>query len=138
MSFNLTRLPTPKLIDIRSNYQEITEEFCKYYYSIYDTNFIALSTLYYLESQFTFQNEEFIGFYNLVNKIKSHGLEKFTHSNLNVNVQPIGQKNLEIIIYGHISLNDSIFSNKFIENVILQRDDNNRIFVISTIFKIIE
>lgn len=133
MSFNLTKVPT-----LQSNYQEIAQEFCKYYYTIYDTNFAGLNSLYYLESQFTFQNQEFRGFNNLLKAIISSGIGKFSHSNLNVNVQPIGNKNFEILVNGSISLNDSIFDSRFIENMILQRDDNNRIYVISTIFKIIE
>jgi len=138
MSFNLFRVSHSNSIDIRINYKQLADEFCKYYYSLYDTNFILLNNFYNQASQFTFQDEEILGFNNLLEKLRSNGYYKFTHNNMKINSQPIGQNNLLINILGNISINDSIFQNKFIETIILQKDNLNKFEIFSTIFKIID
>lgn len=135
MSFNLIR--TTNCIDIRTNYKQLADEFCKYYYSLYDTNFYQLSNLYYQDAQFTYLDEEILGFNNFFEKLKINGNYKFTHHQMNINAQPIGQNNLLISIVGTISINDSIYQNKFIETILIQKDDFNRILICSTIFKFI-
>lgn len=137
MSFCLNKIQLMNLIDLRSNYVHIAEEFCKYYYSTYDSNFSELANLYYNESQFTFLNKEYLGFNSLYNEIKSNNL-KFSHSDMHINVQPLGPKNMEICVTGKISFNDAIFTHHFTENLILERDNYNRMFILSTIFKVIE
>lgn len=135
MSFTLR----PNLIDAKLNYKQIADEFCKYYYSKYDTNFDSLTSLYYPDSQFTYQDEEVSGFINLLNKIKSNGVYKFTHHNMKVNTQPIGSKHILINVYGTLSLNDSIYQNKFNETILLQRsEDNNNFSICSTIFRLLD
>ena len=137
MSFCLNKIQLLNLIDLRSNYVYIAEEFCKYYYNTYDTNFSGLVNLYYNESQFTFLNKEYLGFNSLHNDIKSNNL-KFSHSDMHINVQPLGPKNMEICVTGKISFNDEIFAHNFTENLVLERDNYNRVYILSTIFKVIE
>lgn len=138
MSFTLVRTVHPNLADVRLNYKQIADEFCKYYYTLYDANMALLSTLYYPESQFTYQDSEFNGFDNLLNGLRMNGIYKFTHHSLNITTQPFGPANIIINIIGILSINDSIYQNKFIETIVLQRDDFNMLRIFSTIFKIIE
>lgn len=135
MSFNLVK-PNQNIVDVRLSYKHIAEEFCKYYYTLYDANFSLLASLYYPQSQFTYQHIEVSGFDNLLNFV---GYDtKFTHHNLNVAVQPIGHANLMITVTGTITMNDSIFQHRFVETLFIQKDDCNRLKVFGTVFKVIE
>jgi hypothetical protein len=57
---------------------------------------------------------------------------------MNIVVQPIGPANLIITVSGFISLNSSLILNKFVETIFIQRDNNNLLYVCSTVFKITE
>jgi hypothetical protein len=57
---------------------------------------------------------------------------------MHINVQPLGPKNMEICVTGKISFNDEIFVHNFTENLVLERDNYNRVYILSTIFKVIE
>jgi Nuclear transport factor 2 (NTF2) domain len=139
MSFTLFRSNNnSQLIDIRYNYKQLAEELCKYYYTAYDNNFMALANVYYDDSQFTYQDNEFSGFNTLLQALRGNNINKFTHHNMTASAQPIGPNNLLIVVYGSISFNDSIFMNKFIETLYLQKDDSNVMRICSTIFKVID
>lgn len=128
----------PNLVDVKLNYKQIADEFCKQYYTKIDTNFESLNIYYYPDSQFTYQDEEIISYVNLLNKLKNNGIYKFTHYDMKVNTQPLGPKHLLIVVHGNLSLNDSIYQNKFMETFLLQREDNNHFLIYSQIFKLIE
>jgi len=138
MSFNLFRKSQPVQLDIRQNYKKLAEDFCRQYYSHYDNNFLELSHVYYPDSQFTYQGQEFTGFNTLLKKLFENGIGKFTHYSMNITSQPIGPSHMLININGLVSLNDSIFTNKFIETLFVKRDDMNNLHVCSTIFKVVE
>lgn len=138
MSFNLIRTNGSQLIDVRNNYKQIADDFLPKYYTVYDNNFNELSTLYYPDSQFTYQDNELIGFNALSQKLYESGVYKFTHHNMTISTQPIGPSNMIITIIGLISLNDSIFTNKFVETLYIQRNDQNKFGICSTIFKMLE
>ncbi len=146
MSFNLFRTtqttPIDIKIDIKVNvkikYKQIADEFCRQYYSVYDENFSNLVDLYYTDSQFTYLDQEFIGFNNLLQKIKSFGINKFVHNNLNITAQPIGNNYIIISIVGQIIINNSVFPNKFMETIYVQITDENKFKVCSTIFKLLD
>ena len=145
MSFNLFRTYQPTqqlqsqlhLIDVKQYYKQIANDFIPKYYAVYDTNFNELSNIYYPNSQFSYQDDEFIGFNALLEKLKINNIYKFTHYAMNVSVQPMGSENLVITIFGSMSVNDSILINHFIETLYIQRDNKNNFGVYSTIFKII-
>jgi hypothetical protein len=138
MSFNISGTQSTYVVDVRNNYKTIAEDFCIKYYTIYDNNFMDLNNIYYAESQFTFLGNEIIGFSNFVNKLRDLGIYKFLHHNMNIVVQPIGPANLIITVSGFISLNSSLILNKFVETIFIQRDNNNLLYVCSTVFKITE
>jgi hypothetical protein len=137
MSFNLINIQQSNLIDMRTYYKKIAEEFCIKYYSVYDNNYAALKDLYYLDSQFTYQDQEFIGFDTLTNKLRDSGIYKFTHHNMNVTTQPIGPNQMILTILGHISINNSSIKNNFVETISIFRDDYNIMRIGGTIFKIV-
>jgi hypothetical protein len=149
MSFNLYNnnlvnsytTGTSKLInnvaDFRIHYAEIGKQFCAQYYTLYDTNFSALSTLYHPNSCITFTGEECIGFNNYNNKVIYGGYYSFLHHNVEITVQPLGHNLLLISSNGLISYNGSIFKHRFTETIILQQMDNNQIFVINSVLNFI-
>lgn len=139
MSFSLIRKVDPNLVDVRTNYKNIAGDFLTYYYNTYDTDFPRLNSLYHKESQFTFRDHEFHGFDTLLNLvINTYKINKFTHSVAHATVQPIGNSDLLIVIHGMISVNNSLHFDKYIETIILRRNDNNIFGVLSTIFKLVQ
>ena len=126
------------LIDVQENYRKIAEEFCKYYYTNYDSNFMELKDIYSDNSCFTYLDEEIIGFNSLVSKLGIMNIHKFDHKSINVNAQPVGKTSLLILTTGTISVNNSIHVNKFSESILLQRNNDNKFVVYNTIFKLTE
>lgn len=138
MSFSLVRKTDPNLVDVITNYKKIGEEFLIYYYNIYDTNFPHLSHLYYKESQFTFRDKEIYGFNNLLNIIiNNYKINKFTHSVVHATVQPINNTDLLISVHGLVSVNNSPHYDKFIETIVLRRNDSNNFAILNTIFVLV-
>jgi len=136
MNFNYQRA---NLVDVKANYKQITENFIKFYYSLYDTDFLKMGQLYKPDACFTFLDEEMIGFNNLVDKLKQYNITKFTHHSVHVNSQPVGDRTLMLMVSGRLSVNSSPYAeNKFMETILLQRDDQNKFFVHHTMFKLVE
>ncbi len=125
-------------VDTRQSYREITREFCTQYYTMYDNSFLNLVNFYVADSSFTYLDEEFVGFYNLIQRLKQCGIWKFTHHHINVNSQPVGQRGVLITVTGTISVNSSLFQNRFSETILLQRDSANKFYVYNTIFRLLE
>lgn len=134
----MTRTYDTITTDIRNCYKTLADSFCKYYYSFYDINLLALNNLFYPNTQFTFNNEELYGFNNFVNKLNSLGYYKFTHYTMEVNSQPIGPNHLLLNIYGIMSVNDSILRHKFIETILIQKDLDQSYHIYSVIFKFVQ
>ena len=139
MSFSLIRKTDPNLVDVRSNYKKIAEELMTQYYNLYDADFPSLARMYHPESQFTYRDNEFYGFPKLLSLIKdTYRVYKFTHSVVHLTVQPINRTDLLIMTHGLLSINNSTHSDKFIETLVIRRDDSNQFCIISTIFKLVE
>ena len=137
MSFNLFRTnPTP-LTDIKTKYKQIANDFCRQYYNVYDENFNNLIDLYCTDSQFTYLDQEFIGFSDFLQKIRNLGIHKFFHNNLNITAQPIGDNYLLICIIGQVTINSTL-QNKFMETIYVQVTNDNKLKVGSTIFKLLD
>lgn len=117
---------------VRYTFKQDTEEFLKKYYSIYDTNLSQLQSYYTENSIFTYQNHEFIGFNSLYDKLKAH---TFIHDSLNINTQPIDDKNILMQISGVISIDHQAL-NKFTETLLVNKRDNGYL-IINTIFKLL-
>lgn len=125
--------------DVQNNFKNIAFDFCKYYYKLLNTDFSKLHELYKPESKFTFLEEEFIGFENLLNKIVySYNINKFHHDINSIDSQPIGNMTLLITVTGYVGVNNINNNNKFVETFILQKDQNSNFYVYNTIFRHIE
>ena len=136
MSFNLTRIGETKLIDVNYKYKQVATKFCKFYYSTYDKNIKDLSNSYHPKAQFTVNDVEVAGVNNFFNLLEQNNLRSFTHHDLNVQCQPIGDDNLLLNITGTITVNGSIFINKFTETILVQRDNFNPFYIFSTMLRI--
>lgn len=139
MSFNLFRVSDQKnLQDLRINYKQTAYDFCTQYYTNYDHYLTDLMPFFTQETQFTYQNTEFTGFNNFLLKLKGDNVTKFAHQDMNITVQPIGPGQMIIIVLGLITINSAVFPSKFIETLLLQRNEFNKLQIISTIFKLID
>lgn len=118
------------------DFRLIAEEFSKYYYTTYDNNFLELSNLCIPNTLFTYLDTELIGFNKLLEKIRYENIFRFNHKEIHINFQPVGNSGILISSHGTISLNDSIFENKFTETILINRDDNNRFYIVNSIFKL--
>ena len=136
MSFNLTKIGETKLINVQHKYKQLAEEFCKFYYSTYDKNFKDLADSYHPKAQFTVNTVEVSGVNNYFNLLENCDARSFVHHDLNVQAQPIGEDSVLINVSGTLTVNNSIFENKFIETLLIQRDNFNRFYIFSTMLKI--
>lgn len=134
----MSRLNASRLIDVNYKYKQIAEEFCKYYYNIYDNDFKKLASTFHPDAQFTLNNLEIGGFENYNRFLEQNGTRKFEHHDVIVSCQPIGDSNLILTVHGTMSINDSIFVNKFMETLFIQRNEFNRFYVFSCMLKIFE
>jgi len=134
----MSRPSAARLIDVNYKYKQIAEEFCKYYYNLYDNDLKKLAGTFHPEAQFTIKDIEISGFDNYYKFLEQHNLTKYTHHDIIVSCQPIGDSNLILTVNGTITINGSIFVNKFIETLFIQRNDFNRFYVFSCILKIFE
>jgi hypothetical protein len=136
MSFNLIK--TQKIANPQADYKHIAQQFCLEYYTLYDENVENLGKMYYSESLFLYLDNEITGFNNWINALKQNNYNKFTHHNMNVSAIPINDTNLQVTIYGTLTLNNNMIENKFVENILLQRDNNNTFYICTTLFKFID
>ena len=138
MSFSLVRQGQSNFEDIGLVYQKLVYDFCTQYYTAFDSNMQNLSTVYYPNSQFTYQDSDVVGFTNFSNLLILKGVSKLTHYNMHISSQPLRPNGVLISVVGLVSINDSINLNKFSETFVLIRDDSNVFRVFSTILKIFD
>ena len=124
--------------DVRNNYEKLGEEFCKYYYSMFDQNFPGLSSIYIQNPCITFQDDKFASFEEFNRRMHNEGIWSFTHHEIKGNSQPVGQDGLLVTVTGTLSKNASLVRHRFKETVLLHRDGNNRFFIHNSIFKILD
>lgn len=141
MSFSLTKNGYVgnggRHINIFNDYTQIAQAFCLEYYTLYDDSIEKLRKMYHSEAKFVYLDNEFDSFNAWLKAINDNHFWKFTHYNMSVNVIPICDSNLSITITGKMSINNN-FDQRFTENIILQKDNNNNFYICTTMFKIIE
>lgn len=137
MNFNFSWNEKKVKSDVVNNYKNITEQFCKTYYSTYDSDFTNLRKFYKQNSLFTFAGEEFVGFDKLLNRVHNSGIHKFTHNNLSIDAQPFGDRCILINVFGRVSINYLVRSFPFVETLVIMKDINNSFYVYNTMFKIL-
>lgn len=135
MSFYLTRTNTNT--NVMTDYKKIAEAFCLEYYTAYDDNIEKLRKFYHADAKFLYFDHEFNGFNEWYNVIKHNNFYRFVHLNMDVNVIPICDSNLLITITGGIQINNS-GEIKFVENILLQKDNNNNFCICTTMFKLLQ
>lgn len=132
------------VVDTRQIYKEIGTEFCKNYYTAYDTNYQSLIYMFKPESLFTFLGEEMIGFNNVYARVTGHyAVQKFTHDIKAVDSQPVGTKTILITVSGLVRINDHIAPTNpfqpFVETFVLQKDDATQTFYIfNNVFRLLQ
>lgn len=125
------------LTDAKYEYKTIAYNFCDIYYKNKDANCVSVSDLFMINTLFNFLDQEFIGYTNIINKLKELGIYSFTHSNIVVNAQPISESSLLIVVCGDVYVNNLIRNKqKFNETFVLTRDNNNHFFVTNCTFRI--
>lgn len=135
MSFQLTK--TTKNFTVYQDYKQIAQDFAMEYYTAYDNGIDKLQHFYNNDAKFLYLDHEIVGYTNWANALRHNNFNKFNHGDMNVNVLPINDTNLLITIVGSVNINNSIFDNKFMENIVLERGYNNNFSVSNTIFKFV-
>ncbi len=126
------------LFNVMEKYRELTESFCNHFYTHYDDNFPELGNLFLNDTKITYLDEELTGFNQLFERIKGYNIFNFKHHKIDVNSQPVGQRTLLITVNGKISINNSFEIQRFVETILLQRDDNNQFYIHNYMFKLME
>lgn len=134
----MSRPSASRLIDVNYKYKQIAEEFCKYYYNLYDNDFKRLASSFHPDAQITINDKEIYGFDNYYKFLEQSCMTKFTHHDMVISCQPLGDSSLILTVNGTITISNSIFINKFIETLVLQRNEFNRFYIFSCILKLLD
>jgi hypothetical protein len=125
-------------INIQANYKDIAKQFSKKYYENYDSDYNKLEAMYLPTAMFTYLEEEFLGFANFKKKLQQLNIKSFQHSLNTIDVQPINQDKLYIMMTGTMSVNGDFSRIKFSEFICLSKGSNDNNFYISnTMFRIV-
>ncbi len=117
-------------------YKTIAREFVKCYYSIYDNNFMDLANLFITTPSITFGEFEFNNFYDWVKKIiQKYDVNKFHHTNITYEAQPIGE-NILINISGNLKLNNGQDQGKYNETILLVKTSTSTYSIANVIFRV--
>ncbi len=125
-------------VDVRNCYQELGEEFCKHYYSLYDNNTRGLYDIFTDKPCITFADEKFGSINDLLNRFQNNRIWGFTHHEIKGNSQPIGNDGLLININGIVSINNEFFKYKFNETLTLCRGDNGNFYINNLVFRFLD
>ena len=130
--------PHQSNLNFKTNFKKIAEEFCKQYYTTYDTNIHSLSNFFANDVLISFLHDDYIGFSSFKNSIIYHyHAERFIHHGMNVSVQPISDNALVINVNGSFSVNYTYNSFNFTETIVLQQNSKGEICVTNLILKIV-
>lgn len=129
---------TSNNFDMKLHYRIFSEEFFRYFYNLYDTNYAGLHFFFSKNSTLTFSNEEYCGYNDLLFRLQQKGIMKFTHTNLSINAQPVDNRFLLATVTGVVSINNSFLQNRFVETILLQRDDYGKVTIFNMMFRVLE
>lgn len=124
-------------VNILNSYKIIANEFIKSYYLNYDLDLIKLSNMIASDCKITYLEEELIGNTNFLNKLKTLGIYKLTHTQLKYDSQPLSYDSLLITCTGKISANNSTIFNNYIESIVLHKISSQTFIIKNMIFKLI-
>ena len=126
--------------DARDYYEELGQEFCRYYYNMFDGEFPSLSKLYVGSPCITFNNKKFSTLYDVYLNLIGDGIWSFKHNNITGNCQPMGENSVLINVNGFISINSSFKKYKFNETIVLTRENcyASKFYISNSIFKLID
>jgi hypothetical protein len=141
MSFTLNKKGSLKSfgsVNLFNDYKTIAENFCKEYYTLYDDNVEKMQKLYHPEAKFVYFDHEINTYNSWLNALKHNGFYKFSHGDMVVNVVPLNDTNLNILVIGKILINNGWTEHKFCENIMLQKDGDNCFYICTTMFRIVD
>jgi hypothetical protein len=124
-------------INIIQTHEKIGEEFCKYYYSVCDTDFNNTISLYSKNPCITFLDQHFIDYQHLLLRIYQHNMFNFTHHEIKGTTQPLGTDGILISVTGILSINKQL-TKRFSELFIIKRDDTNNFFIHNHILTLLD
>ncbi|KAG1397373.1 hypothetical protein G6F60_009047 [Rhizopus arrhizus] len=87
----------------------VAKSFVEYYYSTFDTNRAALTSLYREESMLTFEGQQFRGTASIIEKLTTLPFQKVSHNVNTLDAQPGSPSTGSIIVTvtGHLTVDDS-------------------------------
>jgi len=124
------------LLDMRLYYMQLTEEFGNVFYTQYDTSYQLLGKFFYTNAQITFMDNEMIGSSKFIEYLLNLGIYRINHDRINLNAQPLSDTTVIITTNGFLHFNYSNDRKRFVESFILERNNDNKSYISSYIFKI--
>ena len=125
-------------LDIRTCYQKIAFDFCKYYYRIWDTNFPMIKDVYSNNPNITYFDQNFNNinsWYNYINNYQ--GVNKFEHINFKGTAHVLDSSRILIHVTGTITANNSIYWKKYSETIVIRKNIWDKWYITNSIFKLI-
>ena len=138
MSYIWPPIITPQtyLTDFRTSHKQTAEEFKRTFYSIFTCNSPNYVTYFHPSAQITYNDVDIIGAGHLIEALKMNGISKLSFSRVHISSQALNESVMVMNVTGSVSYNDSIFSNRFTETIVLSRDNYNKGLITNYIFKL--
>ena len=140
MSFTLYKPLIANYVDLKNVYKQASAEFCTKYYTALDNNIRSLGDAYYPNSQFTFVDNEVVGYNTFLNLLDRLGINRMSHNEMNIVSQPLGSSHMLVNVTGAVGFNNMPFYAKFTETLFIEKiekDGENKLKVCSSIFKLL-
>ncbi|XP_021713676.1 nuclear transport factor 2-like [Chenopodium quinoa] len=116
---------------------QVARAFVEHYYSTFDTNRAALSSLYQESSMLTFEGQKFQGAQNIVGKLTSLPFEQCKHSITTTDCQPSSSNGtLLVFVSGNLQLAGEQHLLKFSQMFHLMPTPQGSFYVQSDIFRL--
>lgn len=126
------------LINIKNNYRQIIENFCRSFHHTYDNQLNDLYKYFCDSAYITFADREFTGCRHWLSHLYGQNIFSVTHNSIKVNGQPLNDNGVLITIHGLISFNNSFDEKKYVETIVLKRVNDDRFLISNMIIKILE
>jgi len=124
------------LTDLRLVYKQIPEVL-KTYYETEEHNYGHLHSYFSSDAQIVYQDHEYHGFINFYNALLNNHINSIMRVHVSMNSLPFDEKSVIVMSSGTLTYNHSPNINHFAETFIMERDNSDRLYITSYLFRTI-
>ena len=135
MNFGIVRVGDG--FDMKAKYMQVANEFCVQYYTLYDRDVDMLRGLCGHDVMISYMGKEFVGAGDWMVFMKREGFNWFVHNSMDVNVMPVSEGSLIVVVVGVVKISGMVLEHKFVETILLKRD-MGVFYVGGIVFKLID